>query len=123
MSEAIQVGPPGALNKSRSTLIPRTASAVLTQLLSTPTMRADLSALTAVSEVTVDRAVSMLRALDITIDSEKGRGAGCLYSVRGAGAIRSRLAVSLRLSLGDLIEAGGVSPAVGVGLLIEAGAL
>jgi hypothetical protein len=31
--------------------------------------------------------------------------------------------MALQLSIGDIIEAGGIAPAVGVGLLIEAGAI
>jgi len=58
---------------------------------------------------------------DIVIDNS-GAG-GSVYSLRRPEGVRDRLAGALRLSLGDLIESGGVSPAVGVGLLIEAGAL
>jgi hypothetical protein len=48
---------------------------------------------------------------------------GSVYSLRRPEGVRDRLASALRLSLGDLIAAGGVSPAVGVGLLIEAGCI
>lgn len=115
--------PPRALNKSSSTLVPRAASAVLSRLLDGPSPRGDLSAASVVSEVTISRALSLMRNSGIVIDAKGGRGCGCVYSLRDPEGVRDRLAGALRLSLGDLIAAGGVSPAVGVGLLIEAGAL
>jgi DNA-binding transcriptional ArsR family regulator len=108
-------------NRDQTMLSARVASAIVSELLAGPVPRAELMRRTGVSNGTIGRAVSLLRQSGVVIDNS-GAG-GSVYSLRRPEGVRDRLAGALRLSLGDLIAAGGVSPAVGVGLLIEAGAL
>ncbi len=108
-------------NRDQTMLSARVASAIVSELLAGPVSRAELMRRTGVSNGTIGRAVSLLRRSGVVIDNS-GAG-GSVYSLRRPEGVRDRLAGALRLSLGDLIESGGVSPAVGVGLLIEAGCI
>lgn len=108
-------------NIDRTMLSARVASSILAELLNGPASRSDLMAKTGTSNGTIGRAVRLLRNCGISIENS-GIG-GSVYSLRMPGVVRSRLGSALRMTLGELIETGGVSPALGVGLLIEAGAL
>lgn len=108
-------------NRDQTMLSARVAAAIVSELLAGPVSRAELRRSAGVSNGTIGNAVSLLRRSGVVIDNS-GAG-GAVYSLRRPEGVRDRLAGALRLSLGDLIEAGGVSPAVGVGLLIEAGCI
>ena len=106
---------------SRPPKVARVASAILSQLLMGPRYRRALLASVGESRSTLTRAVGMLRTCGVCIDNE-GRG-GCIYRLRHPEKVRALIDSALRLSLGDLIEAGGIAPAAGLGILIESGAL
>ena len=112
---------PNQINRDRSTLDARLASLILCQLLKGPVTRAWLIAETGTSNGPVGRAVAMLRRSGVIIDNS-GKGGG-VYELRRPEEVRAMMAGAMRLSLGDLIASGGISPALGLGLLIEAGAM
>jgi len=99
----------------------RVASTVLAELLKGPQERKRLREMTGASKGTMARAVALLRQSGIKIGNTCTGGS--TYVLKDPDGVRWRLSGALRLSLGDLIEAGGVAPALGVGLLIEAGCI
>lgn len=108
-------------NRDRSQLTARTAAAVLTILLDGEIKRAELIERTNTSNGTMGRAVALLRKLGFDVITSDVRG--CAYRLADPDDVRARLRVGLRLSLGDLVDAGALGPAECVGILITSGAV
>lgn len=107
--------------RDRSQLTARTAAASLSILLEGPIPRATLIERTGTSNGTVGRAIAMLRRFSIDVETVGKRN--CSYQLKDPDGVRHRLAIAMRLSVGDLMAAGAIAPAAGLGLLIESGAV
>ncbi len=99
----------------------RTAAALLSELLAGPVVRREFVARHKVGNRSSVGALAILRRSGVKVDAI-GEG-GSIYSLRYPEHTKAMLRGALRLNMGDLIESGGIAPAVGIGLLIDAGAM
>ena len=107
--------------RDRSQLTRRLAATLLSELIKGPVTRAEFIARNGTSNAPTGLAIRLLRQSGVIVDNV-GEG-GRTWKLHYPHHTKAMLRGALRLNMGDLIESGGIAPAVGIGMLIDAGAM